>query len=225
VAKPKVAQPLRDLIVPIDSLKPWPGNPRQGDIDAMAASLKTNGQYRPAVVQKSSGQICAGNHMWLAAKDELRWDGIAAVVVDLTDEQAKRILAADNGVGEKGTFNEFLLAELLTDLSGTDLGLAGTGYDPADLEDLANMISAPATLDELHGEHGTWDDTGDVTPSDSAKSAETPGGWPAVSIACPPKLKARFDRAFNALDGEPWERLEIILEAYEETAGGEADQA
>lgn len=218
MAKSKIAAPLLPHVVPIDSLKPWPGNPRQGDIEAMAASLKTNGQYRVAVVQESSGQICAGNHMWLAAKDELGWEELAAIVVPLSDEEAKRILAADNGVGEKGSFNEYLLADLLHDLAGSELGLEGTGYEPADLEDLANMLSAPDSLDSLGGEHGGWDDSGDVTPSPSEQDGDgggDPSGWPKIEIACPPKIKARFDKAFNDLDGEPWQRLEAILEAYE----------
>lgn len=219
MAKAKIAPPLLDHVVPIDTLKPWPGNPRQGDIEAMAASLRTNGQYRVAVVQKSSGQICAGNHMWLAAKDDLGWDEIAAITLELTDEEAKRILAADNGVGEKGSFNEYLLADLLHDLAGSDIGLEGTGYEPADLEDLANLLSAPESLDNLGSTHGDWDDSGDVTPSPSEADGDgggDPSGWPTVTIACPPKLKARFDKAFNDLDGEPWQRLEAILEAYEQ---------
>jgi hypothetical protein len=219
VAKPKIAAPLLEHVVPIDSLKPWPGNPRQGDIEAMAASLRTNGQYRVAVVQESSGQICAGNHMWLAAKDELGWEELAAITLPLSDEEAKRILAADNGVGEKGSFNEYLLADLLHDLAGSDIGLEGTGYEPADLEDLANLLSAPESLDTLGGQHGDWDDSGDVTPSPSEADSDgggDPSGWPKVEIACPPKLKARFDRAFNDLDGEPWQRLEAILGAYEQ---------
>lgn len=215
----RIAAPLREHIVPIDSLKPWPGNPRQGDIEAMAASLRANGQYRVAVVQKSSGQICAGNHMWLAARDELGWTEIAAITLDLSDEEAKRILAADNGVGEKGTFNEYLLADLLHDLAGTDLGLEGTGYEPADLDDLANLLSAPESLDTLGGQHGEWDDSGDVTGSGSEPDGDSsgdPSGWPTVTIACPPKVKARFDKAFNGLDGEPWQRLETILDSYEQ---------
>lgn len=219
MAPPLIAPPLLDHVVPIDSLKPWPGNPRQGDIEAMAASLRTNGQYRVAVVQQSTGQICAGNHMWLAAKDELGWDSLAAITLDISDEEAKRILAADNGVGEKGSFNEYLLADLLHDLAGTSLGLEGTGYEPADLEDLANMLSAPASLDSLSGAHGDWDDSGDVTSSPAEKDGDgggDPAGWPTVQIACPPQLKARFDKAFNDLDGEPWQRLEAILEAYEQ---------
>ena len=217
MSQANISEPLRPHAVPIDTLKPWPGNPRQGDIEAMAASLRTNGQYRVAVVQKSTGQICAGNHMWLAAKDELGWDQLAAITLDLTDDEAKRILAADNGVGEKGSFNEYLLADLLHDLAGTDIGLEGTGYEPADLEDLANMLSAPDTLDQLGGQHGDWDDTGDVTPSPSAADSDTggdPSGWPRIEIACPPKVQARFAKAFNDLDVEPWQPLETLMYAY-----------
>lgn len=210
-----IAEPLRTYAVPIDSLTPWPGNPRQGDIEAMAQSLRTNGQYRLAVVQESTGQICAGNHMWLAARDELGWDTIAAITLPLTDEEAKRILAADNGVAEKGSFNEHLLASLLSDLATTELGLAGTGYEPADLEDLANLLAAPESLSDLASQHGTWDD--DTPHGDSGDSpVTTTQGWPVITITCPPDVKARFDHLFNSQDGEPWQRLAALLDFAEQ---------
>jgi len=213
--KARIVDPLLPYAVPINTLSPWPGNPRQGDIEAMAQSLRTNGQYRLAVVQESTGQICAGNHMWLAARDELGWDTIAAITLPLTDEEAKRLLAADNGVAEKGSFNEHLLASLLSDLAATDLGLEGTGYEPADLEDLANLLTAPESLDSLAAQHGSWnDEPADTEPSD----VTTTQGWPTITITCPPDVKARFDKLFNAQDGEPWQRLAVILDTAEQAA-------
>ena len=40
--------------VAISSLESYPSNPRRGDIDAIATSLKSHGQYRPIVVQAST---------------------------------------------------------------------------------------------------------------------------------------------------------------------------
>ena len=51
----------------IASVQPHPRNVRQGDVGAIATSLSTHGQYRPIVVQESTGHILAGNHTYKAA--------------------------------------------------------------------------------------------------------------------------------------------------------------
>ena len=74
-------------LVPIGLLRAYGKNPRKGNVKAIAESLKTNKQYRPIVVQKSTKQILAGNHTYRAAK-ELGWSQIAVVMVDVNDEEA-----------------------------------------------------------------------------------------------------------------------------------------
>jgi ParB-like chromosome segregation protein Spo0J len=103
--------------------------------------LKTNGQYKPIVVQKSTQQILAGNHLWKAAK-ELNWQLIDVVYVDVDAEGAKRIVAADNRLGELGTYDEQALLDLLEDID-----LSGTGYEPADLDDLLAFLDEKTAVD------------------------------------------------------------------------------
>jgi ParB-like chromosome segregation protein Spo0J len=81
--------------VPLDRLKPHPSNPRRGDVEAIAESLRVNGQYRPIVVRKSDGVILAGNHTAAAAK-RLGWESVSAVLVDADEATSLRILLADN---------------------------------------------------------------------------------------------------------------------------------
>ena len=45
------------VTVPMDSLVPYPKNPRSGDVAAIAESLVENGQFHPIVVQKSTNQV------------------------------------------------------------------------------------------------------------------------------------------------------------------------
>ena len=59
---------LTQLTIPINSIENHPRNIRQGDVGAISQSLKENGQYRPIVVQKSTGYVLAGNHTLKAAK-------------------------------------------------------------------------------------------------------------------------------------------------------------
>lgn len=127
------------VLVDVSKLKGYDKNPRKGNVKAIAESLKTNSQYRPIVVQKSSMKILAGNHTWKAAK-ELGWKKIAAVFVDVNDEEAKRIVLADNRTNDLADYDNAILAELLKDLgSGT-----GTGYSEDDMNAILNAVSADA---------------------------------------------------------------------------------
>ena len=135
--------------VAVDSLKEFTGNPRKGNVKELVESLKANGQYKPIVVQKSSKQILAGNHLWKAAK-ELGWTEINIVEIDVDDANAKKIVATDNRLADLGGYDEKLLLDLLGDID-----LTGTGYVPADVDDLLALIeeqSAPSW--NIAGEDG-----------------------------------------------------------------------
>lgn len=132
---------LHGLVIDIDSLKPHPRNIRQGDIGAISESLRTHGQYRSIVYQKSTKNILAGNHTWRAAK-ALGWKEIAATAVVCNDEEALRILIADNRTSDLADNDDAALSELLKELAQTEAGLDGTLYDGDALDqllfDLAN---------------------------------------------------------------------------------------
>lgn len=113
---------------PLAKLTQYPGNPRRGNVELIAESLKVNGQYKPIVVQKSTGHILAGNHTALAA-ESLGWDTIAAVTVDVDDDEARRIVLADNRTADmSGHDDEELLA-----LLKASPALDGTGYSDDDI--------------------------------------------------------------------------------------------
>jgi hypothetical protein len=125
--------------VAIDSLQEFTKNPRKGNVKELKESLTHNGQYKPIVVQKSTQMILAGNHLWKAAK-ELGWSEISIVEVDVDDAQAKKIVATDNRMAEMGSYDEQLLLDLLNEID-----LAGTGYVPADVDDLLALIEEQVT--------------------------------------------------------------------------------
>ncbi len=127
---------------PIDSLIPYPGNPRRGNVDAIVESLEVNGQFQPIIVQKSTGYIVAGNHTWQAAQ-QLGWPTIAVRRIDVDDESAKRIVLADNRTSDLASYDEPVLLEVLDALG--DLG--GTGFDELDLSKLRGIVDAPLDLD------------------------------------------------------------------------------
>ena len=125
--------------VPIDSLAPHPDNPREGDLGAIIASVEAHGFYGQVIVQKSTGRIVAGNHRWMAAK-HAGLSEIPVTYIDVDDETARRILVADNRTSDLGSYDESQLVALLKDLAATGAGLAGTGYDGGDLDDLIHKL-------------------------------------------------------------------------------------
>lgn len=127
-----------------------PKNPRIGDVDAIAESIRSNGFYGVVVVQKSTGYILAGNHRVKAAFDIDPEFEVPVTAVDVTDDKAMRILLADNRTSDLGTYDLKMLIENLSEVQ--DFG--GTGYDQEDLVSLLHDLSM-ATPQEKEKKKGT----------------------------------------------------------------------
>lgn len=128
--------------VEINTLKEYPNNARIGNTVAISESLKTNGQYRPIVVRKETNEILAGNHTWKAAK-VLNWKTIKVTYVEnITDEQATKIVLADNRYNEIGGYDSKKLVELLTSIED----LTGTGYDAEYMIELEKSLLPDAPI-------------------------------------------------------------------------------
>lgn len=132
---------LARLVAPVGELHPHPSNPRRGDIEALRASLVRFGQQRP-ILALSDGTIVAGHHVYYAAIAE-EWTHVAVIRSDLTGEEVKAYLAADNRTAELGEYDEQSLAALLRDIQPN---LDGTGYTGDDVEFLLAMIAPPELL-------------------------------------------------------------------------------
>jgi DNA modification methylase len=146
-----IIKSLQSLAVPIDTLKGLPGNPRVGDVDAVAKSLDRFGQRKPIVVRQDDGTIIAGNHTWQAAK-QLGWTEIAVAYVGDDDVTASAYALADNRTAELGSYDEQALKDLIDQVAAVspemvrDAGWA----DEAVAELVAKIASEqpPAELNE-----------------------------------------------------------------------------
>lgn len=134
--------------IDIDTVHPHPRNVRQGDVGAISQSLKAHGQYRPITYQKSTGRILAGNHTWKAAK-ALGWKNIVASAVVCDDDEAIRILIADNRTSDLADYDDAGLAELLKELADTTTGLEGTLFDGDALDQLLNDLGEYTPADDI----------------------------------------------------------------------------
>lgn len=137
-----IAPDLLTLAQPIDSLELLDGNPRIGDVDAVAASLRRFGQRKPIVARRSDRQIIAGNHTYKAAC-QLGWAEIAVVLVDDDDATAKAFALADNRTAELGGYDDANLAAMIAEVGEFDAALlADTGWSCEAVDKLLEEIAA-----------------------------------------------------------------------------------
>lgn len=134
-----IHESLLPLAVDIDQLVPLDGNPRRGDIDAIASSYAEFGQIKPIVVKPNGDGtfiIIAGNHQFEAAK-KLGWDKIAVVQYDVDDKRAIAFALADNRTMELGYTEPELLNEMVMEISDYYPELMdGLGWDEFELAEL-----------------------------------------------------------------------------------------
>lgn len=149
--------------LPVGELRTFHKNPRKGDVEAIAGSLRVNNQYRPIVVNKGThtgrpNEVLAGNHTLMAARslaeEDKAWNEIDAWVIDVDDDQASRIVLADNRTADIGSFDDQLLVDLLGELPS----LEGTGYSDDDLDMLTDLLDGAPDLDDLADDYGEPED-------------------------------------------------------------------
>jgi ParB-like chromosome segregation protein Spo0J len=125
---------LQTSTAPIDLLKPYPGNPRHGDIGRLMNSLQTHGQFRPIVANRRTMHILAGNNLTRAAAN-LGWTDIAVAWVDVDAEAERRIVIVDNRASDLAEYDPQALAAALGAVHSGSLETA-TGFTLEDLQDI-----------------------------------------------------------------------------------------
>lgn len=117
-------------LVKLGEIKEHPQNPNKGAVERIEDSVETNGFYGSLIVQESTGYILSGNHRYKVAKAAGAAE-IPVTFVDVDDETAKKILVADNRVGQSAEMDEKLIASLLEGLDS-----AGTGFTDEEFNEL-----------------------------------------------------------------------------------------
>lgn len=187
-------------ILPLDKLHHLRGNPRKGDVALIKQSLQEHGQYRPAVVNDTPDGyvVLAGNHMVQAMRelheeDALgQWSAVWAHVVELDEQQARRLALTDNRTSDRGDYNP---AELLAELEALD-ALDGTGYDDTDLDGLQELLDDQPASD------------------DTDTTADDPFPYPGmrtITLALMEPVWEQWQHHANGFD-TPEEALEYLLD-------------
>ncbi|MGW1071562.1 DUF6610 family protein [Streptomyces sp. NPDC002537] len=134
---------LRTADVPLDELTAYAGNAKRGDVEAIRASLRKNGQYRSLVVREVPHGpliVLAGNHTKMALAAE-GFSEARCEIIECDDAAARRINLADNRTGDLGSYDDVALAEILAGLRGE---FDGSGYTEHDLDSLLASLSGPS---------------------------------------------------------------------------------
>lgn len=149
----------RIVYTPLADVVPAEVNPKQHHFDGIKASLATFGYTEPILLDERTGRLIAG-HGRLEALAGMHAAGEAAPAgvqvsddgswlvpvvhgwASGSDEEARAYLIASNRLVESGGWDEGALADMLTDIAGTDERLlAATGYTLPDLDALLASLS------------------------------------------------------------------------------------
>jgi DNA modification methylase len=118
--------------LPLASLKVDPRNPRKHStrqVRQLALSIQEFGFNTPILID-ADNKILAG-HGRLLACQHLRWERVPCVrLSDLTEPQARAFSIADNRLTDASTWDDKMLAEVLSDLAKMDLdfSIEATGF-------------------------------------------------------------------------------------------------
>lgn len=140
--------------VPIEQLRLYYRNARQGRVEDIAESLKELEQFQALTVNIGTHtgrpwEVLAGNHTMRAAKT-VGWTDIDVRWVDVDNRKAAKINAVANRLAQLGSMDNRQLLDNLLEF-GDDL--SATGYDPAYLEHLKHLLESKDYDTDRAGEY------------------------------------------------------------------------
>ena len=146
----KIAEGLLGLKQPIDKYEYLKGNPRKGDVDAIAEAYDYFGQVKPIVAVEKDGvfTVISGNHQLKGAR-KLGWTHIAVVEVPFENDKAIAFALADNRLSEMGTTDTGGVYEMLQTVLPTQVDYFETlGWDDFEIavmepEEVAEITTLP----------------------------------------------------------------------------------
>lgn len=143
-----IAESLRSLAIPCETIDKDPANARKhgtDNLEAIRASLRVYGQRKPIVVNRRTGTVEAGNGTLEAAR-ELGWTHIAAVFVDDDPMTVAGFAIADNRTAELAEWNQEALEATLRELVVDDAELKKM------LDDMATEFLDPEAVEVVEVE-------------------------------------------------------------------------
>jgi len=132
---------LRVEQAPIDSLIPWPGNPRimtEAERAKLRRSIERFGFVEPVVARRRDRVMIGGHQRWLVAK-EMGLTTVPVVFVEVSEAEARALNLALNKIS--GEWDVPRLGELLEDLRDLpDFDHTLSGFDDREIEEILTEL-------------------------------------------------------------------------------------
>lgn len=127
--------------IEVSKLMPYWHNPRKNDrtVEKLIKSIENYGFNVPLVVNKD--MVLITGHARLKAAKKMGLQSVPCVVVDMTEEQAKKYRIADNKIQESTEWNEEALFKELREI-GDPLDLIDMGFTSKDIADIVGDIDS-----------------------------------------------------------------------------------
>jgi len=152
---------MRVTMLPLRDLQPAKYNPREiseESLDRLVELLRLHGCVEPVVVNGANGNTIVGGHQRFKAAKRLKWKEMPCVILDLTDEQEKKLNIALNNPAAQGRYDPEKLSALLASLEAGSLDLnASMGFSDEEYERIVNWKPG-ADLDFFSFAAGGGDD-------------------------------------------------------------------
>jgi len=126
--------------IPIDKIVPYWHNPRKNDatVTRLCNSIKEYGFNVPLVLNKD--YVVITGHARLKAAKQLGLASVPCVIVNLTDEQAKKYRIADNKIQELSEWDEDALLKELREIGG-DIDILDLGFSAKEVEKYLGSVT------------------------------------------------------------------------------------
>ena len=137
-------------LIPTKDLHPYQRNARTHtpeQIDQVAASITEFGWTNPVIIDGSNG-IIAGHGRVMAA-EKLGMESVPTIRLrDLSDEQKRAYILADNQLALNAGWDQDILKAELTDLADLGFDLTVIGFEGSELDDMLGDRDPDGTTDE-----------------------------------------------------------------------------
>lgn len=163
------------VYMPLDEIVEAERNAKGHDDEGIGASVTRFGFVEPPIIDERTGRLVAGHGRYAKLRElydagespvpdgiEIVGDEWYVPVVrgwaSADDDEALAMGIALNRLVERGGWQREVLYEDLQRLTQGERGLDGTGFIPADLDDLARLAGPPPDLDALSNRLGAPDE-------------------------------------------------------------------
>ena len=129
--------------VPVEKLQAAAYNPRKAmkpgdaEYEKLKRSITEFGYVEPVIWNKRTGNV-VGGHQRLTVLKDIGQSEIDCVIVDLDPLREKALNVALNKI--QGEWDKDKLAELLSDLDGSEFDVTMTGFDAAEVDEMLRKL-------------------------------------------------------------------------------------